>query len=172
MRPSAAIVPAKIRIPTSVAVERERLTAKMSGVWDHRVTTVTAPAGSGKTTLLTQLATSAAAAGTPVAWYQAEPSEGAVSGFLRHLDCSCRAALGGVGPSMQTIEQAAQQLDRWIQQPTLLVIDDLHALEDTPADDALEQLIRYAPPALHLVTASRRMTRWNLPRLRVSGRSP
>src|SRR5579859_349824 len=165
----STVVPAKTRIPAVTGLERDRLTVKLQRVWDHRVTTVTAPAGSGKTTLLAQFAGNLAAGGVPVAWYQAEPAEAAVGRLLSHLEHALRPALRGRGPSWHNVEDAADHLEKWVDRRAVLFIDDLHVLEATPADGALEQLIGYAPPDLHVLTASRRPTGWNLPRLRVSG---
>ena len=64
---------------------------------------------------------------------------------------------------------AANALDAWPGQRVLLVVDDLHTLEGTPAEAALERLIDYAPPSLAVVAGTRVPPRFNLPRLRVSG---
>src|SRR6202011_4492662 len=59
-------------------------------------------------------------------------------------------------------------LDAWTGPPAALVIDDLHALAATPAEAAIERLITYLPPWLHVITGARRPPEFNLSRLRVS----
>src|SRR5215475_13279629 len=51
-----SVVPAKVRIPTTDALPRERLESRLADLWSHRLGLVVAPAGSGKTTLLARFA--------------------------------------------------------------------------------------------------------------------
>jgi ATP/maltotriose-dependent transcriptional regulator MalT len=63
-RQRVAVVGAKIRPPTVIALVRERVNRTLGLVWSHRLGLVVGPAGSGKTTALAQFA---AAADAPVA---------------------------------------------------------------------------------------------------------
>jgi DNA-binding SARP family transcriptional activator len=165
---SEPVVLAKTRVPPSRALQRARVHAIVATAWSTPLTLVVAPAGSGKTTLLAQFATAGIADGKPVAWYQAESAEGDVANLLRHLEGSLRSAVPGLQGGWATVPAAAAELDTRDGPPTALVVDDLHALAGTPAEAALEQLIAYLPPWLHVVTAARRPPSFNLSRLRVS----
>jgi DNA-binding SARP family transcriptional activator len=159
------VLAAKLRLPRSDALPRERLDELLGGLWSRRLAIVVAPAGSGKTTLLARFA---ATAGVPVAWYRPESWDGAVDVFLRYLEAALRTALGDLPGNWATVDDASRALQTWPGSRALVVVDDLHTLEGTPAEAALERLIEYAP-TLHFLTASRAQPRFNLPRLRVSG---
>lgn len=164
-RPPSGILAAKLRAPRAEALPRERLDDLLKGLWTRRLALVVAPAGSGKTTLLARFA---ATAGVPVAWYRPETWDGALDVFLGYLQAALRTALGGLPGDWASVEDAAHALQHWPGGRLLLVVDDLHALDGTPAEAALERLIDYVP-SLHLLAASRVLPRFNLPRLRVSG---
>jgi DNA-binding SARP family transcriptional activator len=51
----------------------------------------------------------------------------------------------------------------------LLIIDDLHAIEGTPAEAVVERLVTRGPSNLHVLAASRSQPRFNVSRLRVGG---
>ena len=158
------ILAAKLRVPRADSLPRERLDDLLSRLWTRRLGLVVAPAGSGKTTLLARFA---AIAGVPVAWYRPETWDGAEDVFLRYLEAALRGALGGLPGGWGSVEDAARALQTWPGPRVLLVVDDLHTLEGTPAEAALERLLGYAP-SLHLLAGSRVHPRFNLPRLRVS----
>ena len=160
------VVPAKIRVPTTNAIARERLTTLLASAWRHRLTIVVAPAGSGKTTLLAGFA---ADAGVPVAWYRAESWDAGELALVRHLEASLAAALPGIERGWGTVMDGATAVERAGSRRTLLVIDDLHALEGTPAEAALGRFVDYAPPWLAILIASRVQPDFNLSRLRLSG---
>jgi DNA-binding SARP family transcriptional activator len=162
-----AVVPAKVRVPATEALPRERLEAQLAAAVDrHRLTLVIAPAGAGKTTLLARFAASTR---LPVAWYRAETWDDDPARMLRHLEASLGAALPGLPGGWTDVEDAARALEQWSGGPATLVIDDLHALEGTAAEAALSRLVDYAPPWLRILAASRVRPDFNLPRLRVSG---
>ena len=144
----------------------ERLDALLDSVWSYRLGLVVAPAGAGKTTLLARFA---ARAPGPVGWYRAEPWDRDEPALLRHLEAALAPQMVGLATGWQRVADAANALDAWRDGPVLLVIDDLHTLEDTPAEAALERLVDYAPSSLTILAASRLPPRFNLPRLRVSG---
>jgi DNA-binding SARP family transcriptional activator len=163
-RPNPGVVRARLRPPEVRALPRERLARVLAGVWDHRTTLVTGPAGSGKSTLLAQFV---ASCDVPVAWYRAEAAD-SIADLLAHLGCAFSDALEVATTDWTTVEDAAAALEVWPGDRGLLVVDDLHTLAGTAADAALERVVDYAPPWLHVVAASRRVPRWNLPRMRVS----
>jgi DNA-binding SARP family transcriptional activator len=150
---------AKVRRPPPAGLARDRLLRRLlDPATDLAV--IVAPAGSGKTTLLAQVA---AEAGMPVGWYRAGPEDGTEVALVRHL---VRALdLGGAGRT--TLAELLLALEgrpgRW-----LLVLDDLHDLEGTAAEAAIERLVDLRPPGLRMVLSSRRPV-LNLSRLQVSG---
>ncbi len=162
----APVVAAKLRVPRSEALARERLDTLLAGLWSRRLALVVAPAGSGKTTLLARLAATAHA---PVAWYRADSLDGSLSSFLSHLEAALLSALGDLPGGWTSALDMAHALDSWTGERALLVIDDFHALEGTPAEQALERLVEYAPSWLVLAVGSRSRPALNLSRLRVSG---
>lgn len=160
------VVPAKVRAPRPDCLGRDRLEALLGGLWQGRLGLVVAPAGSGKTTLA---ASFAARAGVPVAWYRAESWDGRLDRFLAHLQAALAVALGEFPDPWTNPEDVARALDACSPDPALLVIDDLHVLEGTPAEAALERLLDYCPSWLAVLAVSRTLPALNLPRLRVSG---
>ncbi len=168
VRPRAPlVVPAKVRVPVSDALPRERLEARLGEAFGKRLTLVVAPAGSGKTTLVSRFATTC---GAPVAWYRAETWDADEASFVRHLEAALVVAVPDLAGGWTTIEDAARALTTHSRSaPVLLVIDDFYALEGTAAEAAFGRLVDWAPAWLTLVLASRVAPGLNLSRLRVSG---
>ncbi len=164
-RQRVAVVGAKIRPPTVVALVRERVNRTLDLVWSHRLGLVVGPAGSGKTTALAQFAT---AADAPVAWYRAEATEADPAALLAHLEAALVSALGVAG-NWATLEHAVAALERFGGGRALLVVDDLHELVSSDAERLLEKLVGYAPSWLHVLAGSRTQPSFNTSRLRVSG---
>jgi ATP/maltotriose-dependent transcriptional regulator MalT len=164
-RQRVAVVGAKIRPPTVIALVRERVNRTLDLVWSHRLGLVVGPAGSGKTTALAQFA---AAADALVAWYRAEATETNPAALLAHLEAALVSALGVVG-NWATLEHAVAALERFGGGRALLVVDDLHELASSDAERLLEKLVGYAPPWLHVLAGSRTQPSFNTSRLRVSG---
>ena len=144
----------------------ERLDARLDAVWGYRLALIVAPAGSGKTTLLSRFAERVDG---PVGWYRAEAWDADEQALLRHLEAALAPQLNGLATGWTSIADAANALDAWPGPRVLLLVDDLHTLEGTAAEAALERLIDYAPPSLTVIAGTRVPPRFNLPRLRVSG---
>src|SRR3989440_1817388 len=128
---------------------------------------VVAPAGAGKTTLLAQFASSL---NVPLAWYRAETSDGEAGVLLSYLSASLSQALPRLPGGWASVQDAARALESCREGRALLVIDDLHTLQGTPAEATLEQLLRYSPPSLAILAASRSAPGLGvLSRLRLAG---
>ena len=166
VRSNVAVVATKVRVPDVPSMGLERLDARLDRVWTHRLGLVVAPAGSGKTSLLARFATRAPG---PVGWYRAEGWDSDEPALVRHLEAALAPAMPGVSRRWATVADIANALASWRGEHVLLVVDDLHTLEATAAEAALERLIDYAPRRLTVLAASRVPPRFNLPRLRVSG---
>jgi DNA-binding SARP family transcriptional activator len=160
------IVAAKVRVPPAAALQRERLQSLLDAIWERRLGVVVAPAGSGKTTLLADFA---ARAGVPVAWYRAESWDADEASMVRHLEAAVQSALPEVPGGWGTVEDAAAALESRSFERALLVVDDAHGLEGTPAEAALGRFVEYAPRWLAIVIGSRLPPSINVSRLRVAG---
>ena len=115
-----AVVPAKIRVPVTEAVPRERLEASLTG-GAARVVLVIAPAGSGKTTLLARVAVARA---TPVAWYRAEALDRDEPTLVRHLEAALTGAVPGLRGGWQGVDDLVRVLEAHEGGPVALVVDD------------------------------------------------
>jgi DNA-binding SARP family transcriptional activator len=163
---SVQVVQAKIRVPPAAGLSRERLHQVLGGIWKHGFGLVLAPAGSGKTTLVAQFA---GAIEVPAAWYRAETSDGDPRTLLAYLETALCGALPGLAPGWGSVADAASSLEAWPGTRALLVLDDLHVLQGTPAVAELERLLEYMPRKVAVLAASRRPPGFNLSRLRVAG---
>jgi DNA-binding SARP family transcriptional activator len=160
------VVATKVRVPDVPSMGLDRLDARLEGVWGHRLGLVVAPAGSGKTSLLARFAARAAG---PVGWYRAEGWDSDEPALVRHLEAALAPTLPGIDRGWQSVADVANAVAGWHGAQILLVVDDLHTLDGTAAESALERLIEYAPPTLTILAATRRPPHFNLSRLRVSG---
>ncbi len=166
VRSTPDVVATKVRVPDVPSMGLDRLDARLEGVWGHRLGLVVAPAGSGKTSLLARFAGRATG---PVGWYRAEGWDSDEPALVRHLEAALAPTLPGIDRSWQSVADAANAIAGWQGPQVLLVVDDLHTLDGTAAEAALERLIEYAPPTLTILAATRRPPHFNLSRLRVSG---
>jgi DNA-binding SARP family transcriptional activator len=162
-----AVVSSKVQPPSSPALPRERIASQLSSLWTHRLGLIVAPAGYGKTTAM---ATLAASAGIPVAWYRVEAWDSDEHSLLVHVETALRRVAPSLAGPWSRVEDAATACESAITNPTLLVVDDLHTIEGTAAEAALERFVEYAPEPLAVLVASRTQPHFNLPRLRVLGR--
>ena len=164
---SHGVITSKVQPPSAPALTRERIAAQLSALWTQRLGLIVAPAGYGKTTAMTAFA---ASAGVPVAWYRIEAWDANEASLLLHLEIALRRAVNGLAGPWTTLAGAAASLEDGITAPALLVVDDVHTIEGTPAETVLERFIEYAPEPLAVLIASRSQPHFNLPRLRVVGR--
>ncbi|MGA7987695.1 MAG: AAA family ATPase [Candidatus Dormiibacterota bacterium] len=162
-----SVVSSKVQPPSAPALARERIAAQLGELWTQRLGLIVAPAGYGKTTAM---ATLAASAGVPVAWYRVEAWDADEASLLLHLETALRRAAPGLAGPWRSLAEAAAAVEDGITTRTLLVIDDLHTIEGTPAEALLERFVEYAPETLAVLVASRSQPHFNLPRLRVLGR--
>ena len=162
----APVVQTKVRLPRISSMPVERLDGLLDRVWSYRLGLVIAPAGSGKTSLLARFA---GRSEHPVGWYRAEAWDGDESTLLDHIEAALAPQMEGLATGWQDVADAANALDGWSGSRAVLIIDDLHTIEGTAAERALERLIEYAPQTLTVLAAGRVPPSFNLPRLRVAG---
>jgi LuxR family maltose regulon positive regulatory protein len=145
-------------------LRRPRVDARLAAALDYPLCLVVAPPGSGKTTALAALA---ANGGWPAAWCRARASDDP-SLFLRHLAAAFRpiapldeariaAILQGAPDAVRAaLETFVNELAAALDDDTLLVVDDYHLADQSPALRALiEDLIAIQPLRLHITLASR-----------------
>ena len=138
---------------------------------------IVAPAGYGKTTLL---ALWAEADSRPFAWVSLDARDDDAVVFLRYLAAAIHRvaevptevfdALSGPGGSTWPLRvgrlgSALAELE----QPLVLVLDDLHAVSNPSCLDALAELVRYVPAGSQIVIASREEPDLPLARWRAQG---
>jgi LuxR family maltose regulon positive regulatory protein len=142
------------------------------------VTLLSASPGSGKTVLLRSWIADAGL-GDRVAWVSVERGERDAQRFWQAVLGALRAAVGSVG-RLEQLAAAPQSdgqdvVDRLIaeletlDEPLVLVIDDLHELASPDALAQLERLLARRPRLLQVVIATRRDPRLGLHRLRLAG---
>jgi ATP/maltotriose-dependent transcriptional regulator MalT len=164
------LTPPSYRVALLPTPALRRLEAEGSA---HKVVLVTAPAGYGKTALLTQWRMALRAAGMRTAWMSVTADQHDPAQLLTYLAMSLIDAGVDLGPVERLFEQGfadtpipaavaavAGQLAR-DSLPIVLLIDDIHHLPRTTADQVLGPLLLPGLPLVHLAMAGR--TRSALP---------
>ena len=152
----------------------ERLGAAAPG----GVTLVCAPAGSGKTVLLRSWIDHASL-GDHTGWVSVDHEERDPQRFWRSVIDELRGTVGANAfvdeltptPSFDgeaVVDRLIAELGS-LEEPVVLVIDDLHELRSTEALAQLKVLLSRRPPLLSMVLASRRDPQLGLHRLRLTG---
>jgi LuxR family maltose regulon positive regulatory protein len=157
-------------------VRRGALFERLSAAQPDGVVLVCAPAGSGKTVLLRSWV-QASGIGTRAAWVSVGRGERDAQRFwLKVIEALARVddVVRQVDPApvfrgAAAVDQLLDDLES-LEQPAVLVIDDLHELESSDALGWLETLLARLPPCLMVVLATREDPRLALHRLRLSGR--
>ncbi|MCX7568843.1 BTAD domain-containing putative transcriptional regulator [Tumebacillus sp. DT12] len=159
------LVPPRVK---AQCLRRERLHDLFAAVTDYPVTLIQAAAGYGKSTALVAHLCSRF---DHVAWYSVEEGERDIFLFLRYLIHALKALQPQIGERSLRLLQEAELTSSALQpaltllindivelapDPAVLVLDDVHAVADTPEiRTLLDLLVRYLPPHLHLVLGSR-----------------
>ena len=149
-------------------LRRPRLDRLLAAAVEYPVTVVSASAGYGKSTAL---ASFAARGGWPTIWCSLSEGVADPLVFLLHLVHGCRSVAPRIGErALALLEQGESGAPVWRQaldalindlvlaldEETILVLDDEHAVDDLPDIRALiEQLIARRPPRLHVLLAAR-----------------
>ena len=160
----------------SRVVRREALFERLSATPADCLALVCAPAGSGKTMLVrTWLEDSGVSEHT--AWVAVEPRERDAQHFWLAVVNALAEAIGGavepLGPTPgfrgEAVVERVLEDFRSVDEPLVLVIDDLHELQSSEALRWLELFLARRPAGLRIVLTSRSEPHLNMHRLRLAG---
>ncbi|GAA2207700.1 LuxR C-terminal-related transcriptional regulator [Nonomuraea monospora] len=151
--------------------ERPGLLRRLDGARGLRLVLLSAPAGSGKSALVTQWL--AADQDRPAAWVTADRGLNAGDALWDALARAASTALPGMddlrkhhrGPPLPHLITSLAALE----QPVVLVLDDLHTLGDPDCLRSLEFFIDHLPPTTQLVLITRSEPALPLPQYRMAG---
>jgi len=162
-------------------VMRTRLqTTLLDAARDHKLTLIAAPAGSGKTILAATLTQS----DSPTAWVTLDSTDDDLPTFVALLVAALQDQLQDEGHSLLNFLQSVPNLHQKSSQlaailinnlsgagrtPSILILDDYHAITDPAIHQFLDYLLDYLPASLRLVIATRHDPPLPLPRLRARG---
>src|ERR671933_2361215 len=177
---SPQILPRKLSIPPlrPNVVLRPRLTEQLNEGLHRKLTLISAPAGFGKTTLLSEWV---AQCERPTAWLSLDAGENDLTRFLLYLVAALQTVAPKIGEGLLRVLQSPQPppteaiLTALLNDITtlpdefVLVLDDYHAIDAQPVDQALTFLVEHLPPQLHLVIATREDPPLPLARFRARG---
>ena len=151
----------------------ERLNEGLSS--GRKLTLISAPAGFGKTTLVSEWV---ADCGRPVGWLSLDEGDTNPARFISYLITALQLIKTGIGERLLVALQSREQpqleavLTDLINEITsitdhfIIVLDDYHSVESKQVDQAVNFLIEYLPPQMHLIIASREDPSLPLARLR------
>jgi ATP/maltotriose-dependent transcriptional regulator MalT len=152
----------------------ENLDAGLRG----KLTLVSAPAGFGKTTAVSEWLRYC---GRPAAWLSVDKNDNDLSRFLIYLIAALQRIDAEIGDDVQAaLEETLSPhfdilLTRLISEiekfpdKSIIVLDDFHLINSKQVHDALNFLIEFLPPVIHLVISGRMDPPLPISRLRVRG---
>lgn len=181
VRETSAVRRVRLRTPTVSAqyVRRPRLLDLMDAAATYPLTIISAGAGAGKTTLAAGWAAERAEA---TAWISLDstdrdPSQfwAGISTALQTLvpECGARARMliRQGAPLAEAVEDLLDDLDSADRAASILIVDDLHLVDDDEkVADSLALFVRYLPEWLHLVLLTRHDLSLPRDRMRAQGR--
>ena len=166
--------------PRRSLVARPRLSGRLSGGSQARLTLLSAPAGFGKTTLLAAWLADAATENRCVAWLSLEESDRPSATFWTYVITALQSAVPGVGAGVLPLVQSAQPPIETVLAEVLnelsavpndvdLVLDDYHLVDGPDVRGGMAFLLEHLPPQVRLVISSRADPQLPLARLRARG---
>ena len=144
----------------------------------HKFTLVSAPAGFGKTTLVSSWAQQTE---QPIAWLSLDESDNDLIRFLTYFVAALQTINSNIGEGILTSFQSPEAVNLELLLTTLinetaeftddvvLVLDDYHAIDSRPIDNAITFILDHLSPRMHLVMLTRADPRFPLPRMRARG---
>jgi LuxR family transcriptional regulator, maltose regulon positive regulatory protein len=145
-------------------VLRRRLDERLDEGLQRRLTLVSAPAGFGKSTIVAEWV---AECGLPVAWLSLDEGDAEPTRFLAYLVEALRTIRPGVGdgvlatlgsrqppPVEETLTPLINELAA-LPMDVVLVLDDYHSVDGSPAEEAVAFLLEHRPSRVHVTIATR-----------------
>ncbi|MHB8600944.1 MAG: hypothetical protein ACYDER_29595 [Ktedonobacteraceae bacterium] len=145
-------------------VSRPRLIERLNEGLHRKLPFIAAPAGFGKTTLVSAWVVGCQ---RPTAWLSLDKGESDPTLFLTYLVAALQTIAPTIGegvlgalqspqpPPSEAILTALLNEITTIPDHFVLVLDDYHAIDARPVDQALTFLLDHLPPQMHLVIATR-----------------
>lgn len=182
---SEILLQTKLLVPQTrpLLVPRPRLLEKMTAGMNGRLTLISAPAGYGKTTLVASWLATQPKLG--VAWYSLDEYDNDLARFLRYFLAAWQTISPENGRSAQgllhanpvgTLPQPPEAIMTMLindlvasSEQQVVVIDDVHLIEDKTIRQALAFWLDHSPPTIHTILISRTEPQLPLSRLRVRG---
>jgi LuxR family maltose regulon positive regulatory protein len=178
---AAALIETKFHAPPTHGrlIERPRLDELIGRGMRVALTLVSAPAGFGKSTLMAAAVERAASEAT-VAWLSLDSSDDDPKTFWTYVIAAVDRAAPGIGRAAAaqldvrqgSIELALTNLVNdfsSIATDVILVLDDLHVVEDVGIHRQLMFLLDHVPPRVHVIIGTRADPPMPLARLRARG---
>ena len=160
---------------------RPQVLEALAGHPNARLVLFSAPAGSGKTTALVAFAQACQERGSAVAWFSLDDEDDEPARFFAQLIETLNCAAPGIGqdalgylqntmsvPVAAVMESLLVDLAD-IHKPLLLVLDDVHLLQDRELFAAINRLVQLAPAGFTLALGSRAQPPLNLATWRAKG---
>ncbi|WP_213959653.1 LuxR C-terminal-related transcriptional regulator [Variovorax sp. dw_954] len=179
-----AIASTKVTAPRAARrlVPREAMLARLVEARNQRCVVIQAPAGSGKTSTMVAWLQALVPFDVDVAWLSIAPEDNELPRFLRCLLASIAEVdvdlVGEASLLVDTdvdeaaVEHCVISLVQAIasrRRSLMLMLDDLHWVDDPRIFQTIQWLLDHAPPQLHLALASRSALPLSLGRLRAQG---
>lgn len=160
---------------------RPRVAAALAANPHVNLLLVCAPAGFGKTTALADFYAQRREQGAHVAWLSLDVDDDEPVRFFQQLIDALGCAIPGLGqdaagylrnamrvPASAVMESLLMELGQ-LQEPLLLVIDDVHLIQDCELLASLNRMVKLAPPTFTLAIGSRSQPALNVATLRAKG---
>ncbi|MFC9841567.1 LuxR C-terminal-related transcriptional regulator [Rhodococcus sp. NPDC127530] len=156
-------------LPADV-LTRPRLFDRLTNAVKHPVTTITAPAGWGKTQLLASWVHSSSCV-IDVCWLTVDRRDSDPNRFWP-------AMLAAISPRLShSVEKESDDPVvpmfeglATLRSPILLILDDIHWLDDSVVEEELSWLLARLPPLVHVILSGIYLPRLPISRLRVEGK--
>jgi LuxR family transcriptional regulator, maltose regulon positive regulatory protein len=161
---------------------REALLARLIEARRQRCVVIQGPAGSAKTSTMLALRQAMLTLDFDVAWLSLAPEDDDLTAFFHGLLASLSSVDPAIASEAELLvgrESDESAVEHWVitlvrgiarrKRELVLMLDDVHYLQNARIFEALRWLLDYAPPQLHVVLASRRALPVSLARLRSQG---
>ena len=160
-------------------IPRDALMARMVDGRRRRCLVVQGAAGSGKTSALVEWRKALISLNFDIAWLSLAPEDNGLSRFFDCLLASLAevdSAIVRTAALLMGHDSNDSAVEHWVitlveaiaqrQRDLVLVLDDIHHIDDRRIMQALQWLLDYAPPQLHVAFGSRSALPLSLARLR------